>query len=95
MNLGNGLIHKSNITLLKQSFMDYVRHGQGRKWLPKTGWASSNVARRCRDLAAPSILPKTGWAIAHLSLTPLMLKYRAALWSLLKLTALVFYQCLT
>ena len=36
---------------------------QGRKWLPKTGWASSNVARRCR-LAAPSILPKTGWAIA-------------------------------
>ena len=24
---------------------------QGRKWLPKTGWASSN--------AAPSILPKT------------------------------------
>ena len=47
MKLGNGLIHKSNITLLKQSFMDYVRHGQGRKWLPKTGWASSNVEHRC------------------------------------------------
>ena len=30
---------------------------QGRKWLPKTGWASSN--------AAPSILPKSGWVYAH------------------------------
>ena len=25
---------------------------QGRKWLPKTGWASSNVACRCRRAAA-------------------------------------------
>ena len=42
---------------------------QGRKWLPKTGWASSN--------AAPSILPKPGWAIAHPAhppLTPLPMK---------------------
>ncbi len=37
---------------------------QGRNWLPKTGWASSN--------AAPSILPKTGWAIAHPPVTPLL-----------------------
>ena len=37
---------------------------QGRKWLPKTGWASSNAA-------APSILPKTGWAIAHPAHPPL------------------------
>ena len=45
---------------------------QGRKWLPKTGWASSNAARRHYP-AAPSILPKTGWAIAHPPLTPLHL----------------------
>ena len=37
---------------------------QGCNWLPKTGWASSNVAR-CRWPAAPSILPKTGWAVDH------------------------------
>ena len=51
---------------------------QGRKWLPKTGWASSNVVRRCRRPAEPSILPKTGWAIAypaHLPLTPLRLPF--------------------
>ena len=45
---------------------------QGRKWLPKTGRANSNAARRC-CLAAPSILPKTGWAIAHPPLTPLQM----------------------
>ena len=42
---------------------------QGRNWLPKTGWASSN--------AAPSILPKPAWAIAnpaHPPLTPLPMK---------------------
>ena len=49
---------------------------QGRKWLPKTGWASSNALRH-RCLSVPSILPKTGWAIAdpaypaHTPLTPL------------------------
>ena len=46
---------------------------QGRKWIPKIGWANSNVARRGR-LAAPSLLPKNGWAIAHSAhpqLTPL------------------------
>ena len=37
---------------------------QGRKWLPKAGWAISNAERPC-CLAAPSILPKPGWAIAH------------------------------
>ena len=37
---------------------------QGRKWLPKAGWASSNAAcHRCPG--APSILSKPGWAIAH------------------------------
>jgi hypothetical protein len=43
---------------------------QGRNWLPKTGWASSNATRR-RCPAAPSILPKTGWAIAHPTHPPL------------------------
>ena len=44
------------------------------KWLPKTGWANSNAARR-RCMAAPCILPKSGWAIAHPAhppLTPLL-----------------------
>ena len=43
---------------------------QGRKWLPKTGWASSNAARR-RYPVALSVLPKTGWAIAHPAHPPL------------------------
>ena len=50
---------------------DYAYHitNQGRNWLPKTGWASSNAAcRRCPP--APSILPKTGWAIAHPAHSP-------------------------
>ena len=37
---------------------------QGRNCLPKTGWASSNAARR-HCPASPSILPKSGWAKAH------------------------------
>ena len=46
---------------------------QGRKWLPKTGWANSNVPHLCHcRLAAPSILPKNGWAIAHPAHRPLM-----------------------
>ena len=49
---------------------------QGRKWLPKTGWASRNAARR-HCLATPYILPKTGWAIAHPALTPLTLKCKS------------------
>ena len=43
---------------------------QGRKWLPKTGWASRNAVRR-HCLSTPYILPKTGWAIAQPPLTPL------------------------
>ena len=49
---------------------------QGRKWLPKTGWAISSVERHCQRPATPSILPNTGWAIAHPNhppLTPLYL----------------------
>ena len=45
---------------------------QGRKWLPKTGWASSNALRH-RCLAVSSILPKTGWAITHPTVTPLVM----------------------
>ena len=45
---------------------------QGRKWLPKTGWASSNAACRHCLATAPSILPKTGRAIAHLAKLPLI-----------------------
>ena len=46
---------------------------QGRNWLPKAGWASSNAVRR-RCPAALSILLKPEWAIvhpAHPPLTPL------------------------
>ena len=50
---------------------------QGRKWLPKTGWASSNAARR-RCPVVPCILAKTGWAIAPPApppLTPLIMMW--------------------
>jgi hypothetical protein len=40
---------------------------QGRKWLSKTGGASSNAAA----MAAPSILPKGGGAIAPPPVTPM------------------------
>ena len=30
---------------------NFITH-QGRKWLPKTGWASSNVAHLCHRAAA-------------------------------------------
>ena len=51
--------------------MQHFDHAQGRKWLPNTGRANSNVARRRRRTAASSILPKTGWAIAHPDHPPL------------------------
>ena len=52
---------------------------QGRKWLWKTGWASSNAARR-RCPAAPSILTKTGWAIAHPAHPPVTPLYVLIFW---------------
>jgi hypothetical protein len=39
----------TNLTFEK--FQIFVTN-QGLKWLPKTGWASSNVARHCRRTAA-------------------------------------------
>ena len=45
-------------------YTSVIEINQGRKWLPKTGWASSTAARR-RCPAAFSILPKTGWAIGQ------------------------------
>ena len=32
--------------------MNSIDTKQGHTWLPKTGWASSNVAQRCRRTAA-------------------------------------------
>ena len=43
---------------------------QGRNWLPKNGWASSN-SPHLHCPVAPSILPKTGWAIAYLAHSPI------------------------
>ena len=41
-----------------------IHKSQGRKQLPKAGWASSNATlRHCP--VVPAILPKPGWAIAH------------------------------
>ena len=52
---------------------------QGRKWLPKAGWANSNAARR-NCPTAPSILSRSGWANthpAHPPVTPLCIRISA------------------
>ena len=71
-----------DLKTVRREFQFIYICSQGRNWLPKTGWASSNAARRCCP-PAPSILPKTGWAIAHPPLTPLRqnLQYLAFLLS--------------
>ena len=43
---------KSDLKSKAKSFSTWLIYIQGRKWLPKTGWASSNVAHLCRRAAA-------------------------------------------
>ena len=46
--IGNNCALAKEFTITKLDLNGY----QGRKWLPTTGWASSNVPRRCHHAAA-------------------------------------------